>query len=261
MSNRGLGACDYNGLIYYRCQDVNNEKIKHFFSTRVGGENQGEFSNLNLGVYTNDNNEAVEKNFKTIFKAAAMELNRAVYLKQVHGDRFYVVDNENFMDIKGKYGDALITRTPNISIGVFTADCVPILVFDENEGAVAAVHAGWKGTDLKILKKVISHMIEEMKCSPKNIRVALGPSIGPCCFEVMDDVAGRFTETREDSGRLYVNLWEENRIQALEAGIPDENIISGKLCTMCNEKLFFSYRRDNGNTGRMASFIQLTKEV
>lgn len=229
----------------------------HFFSTRVGGRSEGAYKSLNLGVYTKDDTKDVGYNFERIFECCSMGGNKTVYLNQVHSDRFHVVDNDNYKEILNSEGDALITATPGITIGVFTADCVPILVQDVENKIVSAIHAGWKGTFLNIAGKVLAYIIECMGSKPENIYAAIGPSIGPCCFEVKEEVAEKFTYKSFRNDKWFVNLWKENYEHIKECGIPMENIDAGSLCTKCNEELFFSYRRDNGVTGRMGSFIAL----
>lgn len=260
MNNKGLELMERNGVKYYTSSLINTNKIPHFFSTRTGGASEGCYSSLNLGIYTDDSLESVSENFSRIFSSAGMEKDKIVYLKQVHGDKFYIVDDINYFNINGKYGDAIITNARGIAIGVFTADCVSVLIADPIKNIIAAVHAGWKGTSLCITGKVLNYMINEMLCNPEDITVSIGPSIGPCCFEVKEDVANKFTYINYNEGKLYVDLWRENYSQALLRGVLPKNIAQGELCSVCNESLFYSYRRDKGLTGRLGSFIQIAKE-
>lgn len=258
--DNGLELKEINGVKYYNSLLIDNNRIPHFFSTRIGGISEGYYSNLNLGVYTDDKLDNINENLKRVFQASNMNMDKVVYLKQVHGDRIHIVDDFNYMDICGSFGDAIITKSRGIAIGVFTADCVPVLIADESTGTIAAVHGGWKGTKLNITGKVLKYMIEELLCNPEHITVSLGPSIGPCCFEVKEDVADKFTFVNNMDGNLYVDLWKENYSQVLKHSIPEKNIALGNLCSMCMDTMFYSYRRDKGLTGRLGSFIQISKE-
>lgn len=234
-----------------------NENIKHFFSARKGGVSKNNYNSLNLGIFIEEDKANVIKNFELIGNAANMNLNNMVYLKQVHSNHFYVVNENNFKEVTGKSGDALITCCKNIAIGIFTADCVPILINDIENGIIAAVHAGWKGTYSKIVSNVVRYMIDSMNSKPQNLCAAIGPSIGECCFEVNDEVADKFTYKKNYGVKWHVDLVQENITQMLSCGLSRENIDAGNLCTKCNEELFFSYRRDHSITGRQGSFIQM----
>ncbi|MCX7884104.1 MAG: peptidoglycan editing factor PgeF [Caloramator sp.] len=230
-------------------------KVRHFFSTRINSDD--EFNNFSLNAFNEDKKEKIKINYEKILKSAEMNEKCFVYLKQIHGNNFYVVDDKNYKDIIGKEGDALITSSKNIAVGVLTADCVPVLLCDYENNVIAAVHAGWRGTYQNITSIVIDYMIKEMGCCEKTIIAAIGPSIGPCCFEVSFDTAQKFTFVHEKNKKYYVDLWQENINQILKYGIPKSNIDMFKLCTYCNRDMFFSYRRDNGTNGRIGAFIQL----
>jgi YfiH family protein len=231
--------------------------VKHFFSTRLGGKSSGAYKSLNLGIYTDDNKEDVEDNMDLIFKASNMSLVNCIYLRQIHSSNFRIIEDKYDSITKGQDGDAIITKQKCIPIGVFTADCVPILILDKGKGIIASVHAGWKGTYNKISYKVINYMIDNFGTAPSDIIAAIGPSIGPCCFQVGDDVARNFKFTQKINEKFYVDLWSENIYQITDCGVPKENIDTSKLCSKCNREFFYSYRRDDGNTGRMGSFIEL----
>lgn len=258
MDNKNFVLNDVNGVKFYTCSEFDKLPfVKHFFSTKVGGVSQGDYTSLNLGVYTNDLAENVDNNFNRIYNAANMNKDHMMYLFQCHGNDFYVADKENYKNTCGKDGDAIITKEKNLSIGVFTADCVPILLVDSVTKVIAVIHAGWKGTYLNIAKKVVEFMINNMECKKENIMAALGPSIGPCCFEVGEDVAQKFTFVCKRNEKYYVDLWKENSNQISSCGVGADRIFSSDLCTMCNSDMFYSYRRDNGKTGRLGTFIQM----
>lgn len=255
---KGFKINNMAGAAYYTSPIMDKEKaVHHFFSSRIGGRSTGPYESLNLGVYTEDAQENTGENMSRIFTAAGMNHNNAVYLKQVHGDTLYIVTNDNLNQTRGLEGDGLITREIGIPIGIFTADCVPILLFDRNRKIAAALHGGWKGTALGIVKKAVELMCLQMGASPKDIIAAIGPCIGKCCFEVGREVAEKFESSIEREKKLYVDLALENASQLKSCGVIEENISISGMCTFCSQKMLFSYRRDRGLTGRMGSFIEI----
>jgi polyphenol oxidase len=148
-------------------------------------------------------------------------------------------------------GDALLENQPGALVAVKTADCVPILLADEKNRAVAAVHAGWRGTAAGIAGKAIECMRRHFKTAPADLHAALGPSIGACCYEVGPEVAQHFGQMR----RVHIDLVEANRQQLMRAGVSPERIYTAGLCTMCLPEQFHSYRRDKEAAGRMYSFV------
>ena len=247
-----------NDLEFYTSPNLTNvEFTKHFFSTRIGGISTGAYESLNLGVYTNDADENIQYNLDKIFSSAKMHSNKITYLSQVHSDKFFVVNKDNYLDVRGQYGDALITSEKGIAIGVFTADCVPLILADTYNKIVAVVHAGWKGTALNIVGKILKYMKSNMETDPRNVVAAVGPSIGPCCFEVGLEVAEKFNFVYEDENKLYVDLWKENVKQIADCGVSEERISSSMICTSCNSNTVFSYRKELGNTGRLGTFVEI----
>ncbi|HET8547267.1 MAG TPA: peptidoglycan editing factor PgeF [Bryobacteraceae bacterium] len=173
-------------------------------------------------------------------------------VKQVHSDTIFAVDER---PARVMVGDALVTRTPGRMVGVRTADCVPILLADPANRAVAAIHAGWRGTVQNIAGKTVERMRLEYGTNAADLLAVIGPSIGECCYEVGPEVAGQFDElmaNRVDSRRL--NLEEANRRQLIAAGLRNESIELGSVCTRCHEE-FHSWRRDREAAGRMVAAI------
>jgi polyphenol oxidase len=147
-------------------------------------------------------------------------------------------------------GDALLENTPGAVVAVKTADCIPILLADERHRAVAAVHAGWRGTVAGIARRAVEAMREHFGTLPEDLRAAIGPGIGKCCYEVGPEVAEQFG----GQGRAHIDLAEANRRQFAEAGVKPERIYLANLCTMCGAEEFHSFRRDKQAAGRMYSF-------
>lgn len=184
-----------------------------------------------------------------------------VSLHQVHGSTVRVVPPAP-RDGGRPDGDALVTGTAGLALGVWVADCVPILICDPRSRAVAAVHAGWRGTVAGILGAAIGTLRERFGSRPADLRVALGPAIGVCCFEVGDEVVDALLRADPGAGssvrrgpRAHIDLYEANRRQALASGVPPGQVQSADLCTVCRPDLLESFRRDRQSAGRMAGFI------
>lgn len=184
---------------------------------------------------------------------------RLVTLHQIHSDRVVRVDGGTLPGRAGE-GDALITNHPGILVGVRTADCVPILIVDPVRRAVAAVHAGWRGTAAGIAQKAIEKMRCEFSSNPGDLLAAIGPAIGPCCYEIGPEVASQFAplfpERGDLQGRARIDLSEANRRQLVAAGMGESQIATGAPCTFCSPTLH-SYRRDRSQ-GRMVSVIGIS---
>ena len=177
---------------------------------------------------------------------------------QRHTDEVLVLDSS----FEPRTADAVVTRNNGVLIGVQTADCVPVLLYDRLRHATGAVHAGWRGTAAVILKKTLMVMVERFSCSPADIAVAIGPSIRWCCYEVGYEVieavgkaTGEGSFFRKKGERYCLDLQAANRYQALSMGIPSENIWVSGECTSCFPERFFSYRYAKGPTGRQGGFI------
>jgi hypothetical protein len=164
------------------------------------------------------------------------------------------------------YTDALVTGLRGVPLSSYYADCVPIFLLDPVRRVVALAHAGWKGTVLRIAQKVVARMAAVYGTDPADCLAGVGPSIGPCCYEVDEPVLSRFRDSYPDCqkvatavspGKWKLNLWEANRFTLLEAGLKPANIIAAGICTSCCNELFFSYRAQAGMAGRMASLIML----
>jgi polyphenol oxidase len=193
----------------------------------------------------------------------------AVTALQVHGDGILYVDSRvPLRQLQSSQGghDALITGTPGILIAVGTADCVPILIADRGRNVIAAVHAGWRGTIAQIAAKVIGAMAEDFGCSPSEMAAGIGPSAGPCCYEVdaavLEPLKAGIPDWRhgvrgERDGKARLDLWALNRRQLSGAGVPDGQIDILDACTICSPDRFHSYRREGRKMKNMFSGIAL----
>jgi YfiH family protein len=169
-------------------------------------------------------------------------------VKQVHSST--CVPGEGRAGILGE-GDALLENTPGSVVAVKTADCVPILLVDERRRAVAAVHAGWRGTVARILPAALNVMRGRFGTDPADVHAAIGPAIGPCCYEVGPEVAAQFGK----QGRAHIDLGAANRSQLIETGVTPGRIYTSSLCTQCSPAEFHSFRRDREAAGRLYSFV------
>lgn len=156
-------------------------------------------------------------------------------------------------------GDALVTNRPGLLLGVRTADCLPVLMADSTHKAVAAIHAGWRGLVAGVLLRTVEAMAERFGSRPASLVAAIGPAIGPCCYDVGPEVARRFGELfpeRTDlTGRAHIDLSEAARRQLVAAGVPAGQIWCVGLCTRCLSGEFYSWRREGPTAGRMLSVI------
>ncbi len=196
-------------------------------------------------------------------RALSLDSFRLVALRQVHSDSARFVARAPREPLRG---DALVTRRPGLLLVIRTADCLPVLLVDEDRRAVAAVHCGWRGTLNGILEKTVEGMNRRYGTDPARLLAAFGPCIGAGCYEVMDDVRGRFVRAGFPArvfrplsgrpGRYLFDLAAANRFQLLRAGLRRQNVFSTGVCTHCDVR-YPSYRRDSHAAGRMLSFIGL----
>lgn len=243
-----------------------NIDTAHCFTTRFGGVSQGHLSGMNIGIHRGDDPENVRKNYEILASALGFETDHLVLTHQTHTDIVLQVG-------KDQYGagltkpelpecDALITNEPGTALVIFTADCTPVLLYDPVTGAVGAAHAGWRGTAAGIAAKTAQAMCRAYGCKAENIRAAIGPNIGACCFETHADVPDAMVQSlgeeakdhiRQAGEKYYVNLKEMNAIHLRQAGV--ENIVISRDCTACDTDRFWSYRRVGNARGSQGAII------
>jgi polyphenol oxidase len=274
--------------------------LVHGFSTRVGGFSRAYGkADLNLGFTPEDARVRVERNRAIFLRAvgatttergAAKKTNsrkpRASFwplitLRQVHSDIIHCVESVPPAPLTG---DGLITRTPHLLLGIQTADCLPVIVVDAKRLAVGVFHAGWRGTLKRIVEKGVGEMHRYFGSNPRDLKAAIGPGIGGCCYEVGEEVRTKFEsqfeygpslfrEVKESDPvrekypllfltarapghgilpkKIFLDLVQANRQQLLAAGVPSKNIDFSAPCTNCRRDLLFSYRGEKGKTGRL----------
>lgn len=227
----------------YQFINYEDDNIKINFSTAK--------NNLDFNMSTSEGIKNLE-NIKKWF-----QVDEIGYLKQTHSDKICLYDGIVHE------GDAIITDKPNVAIGVFTADCVPVLIYSKDRSIIAAVHSGWKGTFLEIVNKTVKKIVSMYSVDIKDIRVYIGPHNRECCYQFGKDIAEKFYEKDIYKNIKFYNNGKLNLEtciikQLVEIGVLKENIKSLNICTFCNDEYeLFSYRKQKVGYGRMYSFIYM----
>ena len=262
------------GVPFFQFQGLSQcDMVVHGFSTRMGGVSKGIYSSMNLSYTRGDEEEAVTENFKRFADAMGVDWENYVFSDQTHTTNIRVVTEEDrgkgftkerdYSDI-----DGLVTNVKNLVLSTFYADCVPLYFVDPKKGAIGLSHSGWKGTLGEIGRKTIEIMGKEYGCEPKDILVAIAPSICRECYEVSEDVASEFLkifpkEEQEEimdnkgNGKYQLDLWEINKRILLRSGILKEHLYVTNVCTCCNSELLFSHRASHGKRGNLGAFLML----
>jgi polyphenol oxidase len=274
LARAGFYWRNLDGVQALVCAPLEEAGFANGFSTRLGGTSPMPELALNLAGFNEDTAENILENrrrFLKLFPNGPAEWALAGCW-QVHGADLRLINDPSEAkpaeDARGDtiYCDAIVSNARGVLAGVKTADCVPILIGDPATGAFAAIHAGWRGTLAQVVLKALGGMTTEYKTRPRDVRVAIGPAAGACCYEVGTDVIDAFRSsfpnqdlfapTREQ--HACIDLLKSNREQLLSAGVVAERISIAPLCTMCRTDLFFSYRREKnvqGKVGRLMSVI------
>jgi polyphenol oxidase len=257
--------------------------LVHGFSTRLGGVSTLDGQNvLNLSFMEWDSKENVAENRRLFQSAVGADDLTLVAMKQIHSPLIRLFPSPPAQPCRG---DGSATNAPGVLLAIQTADCVPILLVDPKKRAVAGVHAGWRGTLARITQKAVGRMQFEFGSNPSDLLAAIGPSIGPCCYEVGADFVTKFTAQFADAAdyfdearsgeepnplqwlnmmppghqpppkNVHLDLRKANRSQLLAAGVRPQNIFTSDLCTACRSDLLFSYRKEGPLSGRLLSVI------
>ena len=247
--------------------------LTHGFSTRLGGVSEGMWESLNLGVSRGDDPDHVRENYRRFLSAIGARGACIATCNQVHGA---VVRNITSADVKtDPYeklafdADGLMTAIPGVILAVFTADCIPVLLYDPRRRVAAALHAGWRGTAAGIVTVAVGQMTSTYGTDPADILAAIGPGIGPCCFETHDDVpdamrsafgGGAETYIEPRGEKWTVDLKGVNAWRLREAGVRGENIDVCPVCTACRTDLYWSHRITGNKRGLQGALIALAGE-
>ena len=225
------------------------------FSTRLGGVSEGPYSALNLGVLTDDARERVIANRRTLAEALGRKAESIAMGRQVHGAGVQVREGSPEPGAPLREADAQVSADSELTPLVLVADCVPVVL--AAPAGVAAVHCGWRG----VVAGVLEEALNALPGGRVDVQAALGPGIGACCYEIGEEVRAAFRGRGHDGdvmqdGRLDLGLAVRRELEA--AGVAPDRIHACGLCTSCNPKLFFSHRRDHGDTGRQAGLAWLS---
>ncbi len=247
------------------------EEIGHFVSTRPAGHSSPPYDSLNLSFNVGDDPKNVLKNRKLLTDTLGISLAALTTSKQDHNSHVQIVSaalrGKGSADYQGAVSatDAMVTNVPDICLMILVADCVPIVFFDPSKAVIGVVHAGWKGTLQRIGQKTVEVLEEHFDCSPGDILAGIGPSIGPCCYQVGPEVVSEaervfgtrehFVSNKTEDGKAYLDLWSANLAQLRQAAIPEKNIEVARVCTCHHPDEFFSYRYEKGKTGRFGAGI------
>ena len=246
------------------------EGVTAFSSTRQGGYSEGRYGEFNINRYCGDSEESIKRNREALCQLLGIEDHSLLMPHQVHLAEIAVVDREMLTlpteEIQQKLDgiDALMTNEAGVCIGVSTADCIPVLLYDPIQRASCAIHAGWRGTVQRIVEKAVTRMTEVFGSDPKNLIAQIGPGIHLESFEVGDEVYQTFEKEgfpmeliSKKYEKWHIDLPECNRLQLVAAGIPETHIAVSPVCTFQQSDTFFSARKLSINSGRIFTGILL----
>jgi len=208
-----------------------------------------------------DYNSEIFKNSKATLARELNVMERDLFfINQVHDKNIRLINEASINNIENY--DGLMTNSSGKVLCTCYADCVPLLFFDPVKNVIASVHSGWKGTIKMIGQETVLKMIHEYNSKAEDILIGIGPSIGPCCFEVQEDIYEQFRKKLpigafEDEGKMFVDLWNSNIYMLTQIGVKRENIECKGICTSCNSNRFFSYRKGDKDSGRFTAFIMI----
>ncbi len=245
-------------------------EVEAFSTQRNGiGVSEGTYGSFNVSPYCNDKEEHVRANLTILAGILGLPVETILLPHQTHGVQCKTITGDFFGFSAGEQRrfldntDALVTSLPGVCIGVTTADCVPVLLFDRKRKTTAAIHAGWRGTAGHIVRSTVEKLQSCFRCRPEDIVAVLGPSISKRAFEVGQETYDTFRENgfnmpliaENISGKWHIDLWQANKSELLEAGVADCNITVCGICTYSNFRNFFSARRLSVNCGRIYTGI------
>ena len=244
--------------------------VRHGFSTRQGGVSQAPLDSLNLGVNRGDDPANVRENYRRFCGAIGIDPHRTVLSSQVHQTTVRVCTREDagkgLLRSRDYDADGLITNEPDLALCVFSADCGILLLHDPVHHAVGAVHAGWRGCAAGIVEEAVRSMTAHYGTDPADLRAAIGPCIGACCFETDSDVPDAMSAAlgtdaapylRQTGAKWHVDLGGLNRQWLLRAGVPEQQIDLCGVCTACHPELFWSHRKMGEARGLQVAMIAL----
>lgn len=250
-------------MLGYEFKNLNKYvKIKHIVTNRLDGFSHPPFDSLNLGLHVDDEKVLVIKNREKVTNQLGYPIDDLVSMKLIHGSNVEIIQKTNKGKEEIRDTDAMITNIRGIILGVFVADCVPSIIYDPKNHAIAVIHGGWRGLAQNIGSKTIDKMIDTYDTAPENLIVGIGPAICGKCYEVGDEIKNKINKKfpsfakevlKNNKGKDYLNIQKLMKLQLKEKGV--KSIEIANVCTLEN-KDYFSYRRDK-KTGRFGIFAVL----
>ena len=236
--------------------DIFPDSLVHAFSTRIGGNTPEPLESFSMSAVGQDEFlNAIENNKKKLCNALDLSYSNLLIPSQSHTDNIAVIKEQGYVNLSDT--DGIITNLLNTPVMLLFADCTPIILYSDKNKILGVIHAGWRGTAKLIAAKAVKIFKNEFSVSPEEIKAVIGPAIGQCCYPVSIEVAEQLNRTiketydnifLEEKNKTYVDLKKLNAQQLWEAGVRE--IDTTEHCTSCMNKIFYSYRADNGRTGR-----------
>ncbi len=272
-----------DGIRYFAFESLAaHAGVDAIVTTRHGGESTGPFAAMNLGGRTGDDKEVVRRNRARAASIVGAAPAWLTFGRQVHGARVAVVGNVQRGDVFDDT-DALVTNAALVPLVILTADCAAVFLFDPVRRVIAIAHAGWRGAVARVAACTVETMRDAFASNPADLLAGIGPSIGPCCYEVgsevIDAVAAAFPDHADEllvepdmasagsfrasvnEERKHFDLWHANEVVLREAGVRDDAVEVSRMCTSCRTDLFYSHRAEKGNTGRFGGIVMLHEPV
>jgi len=250
------------GVVFYRFDGLSGEPaLNHALFTRCGGVSKPPFATLNVGHTVGDDLAAVRDNHDRALAALGWRRADVVTAHLVHGARVAVVGEKDRGTVFSET-DALVTDTPGVVLMLRFADCVPVLFYDRRKRVTGLAHAGWRGVPAGIIPATVAMLVTEFGCELSDLWAGVGPSIGPCCYEVGPEVIAAVSAAVNGrkpfgsvNGRLYLDLWTAVQGQLADAGVGEIEL--SQICTSCHADEWFSHRAEKGKTGRFGVALGL----
>lgn len=271
-----MRVCQYKEITYLTFPILEETGlVRHLFSTREGGVSKGIYASMNFSYSRGDEKEAVDENFRRIAEVFDSSPERIVCSRQTHTTNIRLVTEEDcgkgtVKETDYEDVDGLITNIPDMILGTFYADCVPLYFVDTGRKAIGLAHSGWRGTVDRMGEQMLKAMKNAYGTRPEDVVAAVGPSICQSCYEVSEDVAEAFREKApkewkyilqdgKEEGKYQLDLQKANQLILINAGVPEEQIAVSDICTCCNSKIMFSHRASEGKRGNLGAFMELRK--
>lgn len=257
-----------NRLVYMTAPSI---RVRHAFTTRIGGASTGALAGLNLGTARGDEPENVRENYRRLAEATGIDTFRMAFTRQIHGNTVRRVGLEDIHELYTPVpyeADGLVTNERGLALICFTADCVPVLLCDEHAGVIAAVHCGWRSSVADILGNAVEQMCG-LGARRESICAGIGPAISRCCFEVGGEVIGQVEKYLDGDceglwqpepgaeGKFMLDLKGANARRLVQLGLRPENIAISGECTKCSHEKYWSHRYTGGNRGSQGALIVL----